>query len=129
MRDIRSAEIALNTEFPIEFRDFLLHNGGGYFAFTNVCSVNPRSQWSIVERNRNLDIPQFVAVSDNGMGDFYGFRVRDGKCQPEIWFADHEDRHLKPTPFPNFFAYLLSMGLRQKGPESGDQSDARSNGC
>jgi len=111
--EVVCAENDLRVTFPTEYRDFVKDFGGGYFAFTNVFSVCPESDWNIVQRNKQYGLDGFIAVSDNGVGDFFGFRVADGKCLSEIWFWDHEEHgRLKPTAYANLFEFLAEKGLK-----------------
>lgn len=111
--DIANAEAALQVAFPQEYRSFVKDFGGGYFAFVNVFSVHPGSDWNIVQKNRQNAMNGFIKVSDNGVGDFFGFRIVDGKCLPEIWFSDHEERgSLKTTDFTNLLQFLARKGLK-----------------
>jgi hypothetical protein len=111
--EITSAEAALQVAFPEEYRRFVSDFGGAYFAFVNVFSVHTGSDWNIVERNNRDALGGFIKVSDNGVGDFFGFCVADGKCRPEIWFRDHEERgHLKPTKHADLFEFLVAKALK-----------------
>lgn len=113
--EIAQAEAELGVTFPPEYRDFLRDFGGGYFAFVNVFSVQTGSQWNIVQRNKRHAIDAFIAISDNGVGDLYGFGVSDGVCRPHILFSDHETNgNLKPTNYQNVLEFLAEKGLRHK---------------
>ncbi len=77
--EIEAAETQLRILLPIEYKSFVSEYGGGYFAFAIVYSV-ANSDWNIVRMNQKFAIPQFVAISDNGCGDLYGYRVVDNSC-------------------------------------------------
>ena len=86
--------------------------GGGYFAFANVFSVKIGSEWNIVQRNRMIAIPDFVATSDNGTGDYYGFRIVNGICDERVYLWDHEEPALlKATEFGDLLEYLFAQAL------------------
>jgi hypothetical protein len=56
------------------------------FALANCLSVQPGSDWNIVDFNRreNLIGSGFVAVSDPQTGDLYGFKCEGRICRPEV---------------------------------------------
>ena len=112
--EIAAAESALGCEFPNAYKEFVKEFGGGLFAFSNVFSMSEDSYWYVVLKNQRegwpRDVP-FLAVSENGTGDYYGFRVQDGRCAPEVAFYDHDDGGVKPTEFPDFFEYVVSTGF------------------
>jgi hypothetical protein len=49
--EISQAELDLRVTLPAESGSFVKDFGGGYFAFANVFSVQPESEWNIVQRN------------------------------------------------------------------------------
>lgn len=112
---IEAAEARMGVRFPDELRVFWREYGGGYFAFTNVFSVDPNSEWNIEVRNEKLS-PElrrwFIAISDPGTGDYYGFRVNDGTTVPAVSVFDHDSRTLKETKYGDLFEFLANVGLR-----------------
>lgn len=109
--EIVNAESSLGCKLPEEYSRFVKIFGGGYFGFTNVFSPK-RGFWSIVDRNYELPKDfRFVAFSDNGVGDLYGFRVIDSICESSIVLFDHETSEIESTEFTNLFEYLVSVGL------------------
>jgi len=118
---ISQAELALGVTFPPEYREFLREFGGGYFAFANTFSVAPGSHWDVVARNQALAgllSQHFLAVSDNGAGDFYGFVVEAGVCDPTLRFWDHEACAVASAPtYSGLFEFLSVVGLKA-GPST-----------
>lgn len=114
--EVREAEESLGVRFPAEYWVFVKQVGGGYFGFTNVFSPTNVGHWGIVERNRStlVDLGDFVAVSDNGVGDYYGFAVKDGVCQSEICFFDHETAEIVERGYSDLFEYLAEIGLKAR---------------
>lgn len=111
--DIALAEESLGATLPQCYREFVKEFGGGYFALGNVFSVDPKSDWNIVRRNAVACIHGFVCVADNGVGDYYGFRVADGKCEECIHFWDHEEPNsLKETGYRDLFELIDAIALR-----------------
>ena len=105
----------MSVRFPDEFRVFLSEYGGGYFAFTNVFSVDPNSEWNIEVRNAQLS-PElrrsFLAISDPGTGDYYGFRLNGGTAMPAVSMFDHDSQTLKETGYGDLFEFLSNVGLQ-----------------
>lgn len=109
--ELSTAEFQLGVKLPDAFRQFAKMFGGGFFAFGNVFSVRSDSEWSIVSRNQHSDLTQFLAVSDNGVGDEYGFRVENGKCRDEVVSYDHETNTISGLRFANLLEYLRETAL------------------
>ena len=98
---------------PGEYMHVVLTMGAGQLGFTEVFSVRP-GEWSIdSQRTTAPGLPEdFVPISGNGCGDFYGFKVVAGKCLAQIMFAEHEENYaLKATEFTDFYEYLVRNGL------------------
>lgn len=110
---VQAAERSLGVEFPEEYVRFLKRHGGGYFAFGNVFSVDEASDWNVVVRNREGGLlgRGFLAVSDNGVGDYYGFPVQGKLCMPSITFWDHETSQVSPL-YDGFFDFLAAVALK-----------------
>ena len=113
--EIRWSQERLCLEFPSEYLDFLRQEGGGDFAFVVVYSMDVDSGMNVVRMNESawLRHDGFVAVSDNGAGDYYGFEVVDGRCRPEVLLVDHEFGEMRPTGHTDFFEFVASEGLRR----------------
>ncbi len=105
----------LGAALPNEYLDFVRAFGGGDFAFLAVYSLDADSDLNIVTKNSEpwLSRPDFVAISDNGAGDYYGFMVQDGRCSREVLLLDHESGELRPTGHADFFEFALVKGLGQ----------------
>lgn len=112
--ELASAETLLGVRLPDKYHSFVKKFGGGYFAFGNVFSVSSSSDWNIVTRNEMRNISNFIAVSDNGTGDQYGFRVDGDHCEEQVYFWDHEEPdNLSPTKFDDLFDFLRNDALKQ----------------
>lgn len=111
--EIQAYERAHGFTFPAEYRYLASTYGCGLFAFAELLSVRPGS-WSIDEqRALSPGLPrEFVPISGNGCGDFYGFAVVDGHCESRVVFADHEEGYaVKETEFQDLYEYLCHHGL------------------
>jgi hypothetical protein len=111
---IQDAEAQLGVRLPESYRLFVKTYGGGYFALGNLFSVCPGSDWNIVERNRDVLPFGFLAVSDNGVGDQYGFRVTDGVCDSEIVLFDHETETFSQPKYSDLFEFLQETALKPR---------------
>ena len=110
--EIVKVEEILNVKLPKEYVEFLLNFGGGYFAFSNVFSGQSDSEWYVVLQNERAQInTNFVAVSDNGAGDYYGFKVVGGICESKVYIYDHEQKSINVTKYANLYEYLVGVGL------------------
>jgi hypothetical protein len=112
---IALAETALGVILPQSYRQFVREFGGGYFAFASVFSVEPGSDWNVVDRNRDRAGGGFVRVSDSGCGDYYGFMASGGECEERIHLADHEARgQVRATEYRDLFELLAAVALKLK---------------
>ena len=112
---IAEVEKELGAKLPDEYVEFVKKYGGGYFAFTNVFSVQPDSEWCIVDRNKGVDLAEnFIAISDDEAGGYYGFLIDSGVCGPEIYYWDHESQQiLKNHQFCDLLAFIIETGLNK----------------
>lgn len=112
--DLATAQDCLSVTLPPEYVAFVKRFGGGYFAFANVYSLEEKSDWNIVLRNREAGLPHrgFIAFSENGVGDCYVFRVDAGTCSSRVFFFDHETANIGETGYANLFDYLRIVALR-----------------
>ena len=113
---IKQASEALGVNLPEDYIDFVKEYGGGYFAFTNIFSVYSNSDdWYIVERNFEYNLPEnnFIAISDDEAGGYYGFRVKDGICDSSIAYWDHESHDpIMDRQYDNLFSFIAEIGLK-----------------
>jgi len=110
---IVNAEKTLKAKFPNEYKEFILKYGGGYFAFSIIYSLDDVSDWNLVKINHEyLSLRTgYILISENGVGDFYGYKIINGVCSSEIYFYDHEIESWEKTLFSNLFDYLKKHAL------------------
>ncbi len=115
LEQINECESALECTLPSAYKRFVAAYGGGDFAFTLIYSPDPASDVSIVAMNQRpwVQRPGFVAFADNGSGDYYGWRVRDGAAVDEVVLLDHTVDDLRSCDFVDFVDFVRSEGLRQ----------------
>lgn len=111
--DINATEEKLKVQFPNDYLNFVNEFGGGYFAFSNIYSLEIGSDWNIIDQNLKYAniCKDYIIISENGTGDFYGFKVEDGICKPQIHFYDHDEGNWQETEFFNIFEYLKNLAL------------------
>jgi hypothetical protein len=112
---LHNAEEQLSVSLPKEYKLFIKWFGGGYFAFTNIFSVAD-SEWNIIQLNNEINLinsHKFIAISDNEVGDYYGFEIKSGLCNPKVKFYNHEINQVEETEFNNLYQYVLKVGLKQ----------------
>lgn len=111
-QEIAEAERLLGVELPDEYRSFLRDHGGGYFAFAFVFGVAATSDWFVVEKNR-ARASAFLAISDPGTGDVYGFCLTDEhRCSREISVLDHETNTIKEAAYADLYEMLVVHALQ-----------------
>lgn len=110
---IVSVETKLEVKLPDEYKEFILKYGGGYFSFSIVYSLDDVSDWNLIKVNHEyLSLRAgYILISENGVGDFYGYKVINGICSSEIYFYDHETEGWEKTLFSNLFDYLKKHAL------------------
>ena len=95
--DITEAEMRLNILFPNELKNLLCEINGDNFLLWSLDqmikenlelrSMNPK----IVEPER-FDFSNFLFFATNGCGDYYGYKVENGKIlSTSIFVFDHEE--------------------------------------
>ncbi len=111
---IKNAENQLSVILPDTYKQFVKYYGGGYFAFTNIFSVDENGEWYIVEKNydaRSYLPNNFIAISDDETGGFYGYNVVDGKCNEDVFYWDHDSATIGDKLYKNVFEYITMVGL------------------
>jgi hypothetical protein len=112
--NISKAEKELGVLFPKHYKEFLKTYGGGYFAYTNVFSVDENGEWYIINKNNKMYIPKdFVAISDDETGGLYGYKTDKIKCGEEIFYWDHDDQSVNKL-YNSIFEYLIAVGLGEQ---------------
>lgn len=109
LADIEEFERTHGYRLPSEYKQVAAKLGTGEIGFAPVFSVGPGPYNIAAQRDAVPEMPpDFVPVSDNGCGDFYGFLVHAGHCRSEIYFADHGSQY-KParTEFADLYEYLV----------------------
>lgn len=105
-------EQTLSARLPAEYREFMTRVGGGMFLYVDllpVVSSDPHED-DLLSVNDELKLSDFVAVAPVGTGDWWGFRVSSGICDPEVSFWDHEDGSFSHSA-ESWLGFLVERGL------------------
>ena len=109
---IAQAEQEIGANFPDEYKFFLRKFGGGYFGRANVFSVTPESDWNInLINSRYNKRDDFVAVSDDQAGGYYGFLRTSDHLSQQIFYLYPSEESTPREKFPSLFAFLHSVAL------------------
>ncbi|BCJ55406.1 hypothetical protein Asp14428_68810 [Actinoplanes sp. NBRC 14428] len=112
--DLAAVEAALETRLPSKYRRFMQAYGGGVFSFVELLPVRSPDSSDEDLLSVNLGayaVPNFVAVAPVGTGDWWGFVSKDGVCNEQVSFIDHEDGAVQ-VQFGDFYEFALAKGLR-----------------
>ncbi len=87
---IRETEVSLGATLPPPFRQLVAMIGTGDFGSLELYSL-VASPWSLTAVNGSKLQPQrdFVAISHDGFGNYFGFEVECGACRPAVMIQDH----------------------------------------
>ncbi len=107
--------IAFQEQYQIilseKYIQFLLNFGGGYFGFAIIYSLDKNSYFSIYNHNP-AKVEDLLFMADNECGDYYAFKIENGKCSEGIVFYDHDSNAIEQgTEFSDTFEYLVKTGL------------------
>ena len=85
-------EMDFGLTFPDEFRQIVMTIGASDIGYTEIYGIRPEQEPSIRRMNPSAlqSHTDYIAFSDNGVGDYYGFEVRGGQLAPEVVFLEHE---------------------------------------
>ncbi|MQQ36398.1 SMI1/KNR4 family protein [Pseudomonas sp. SZ57] len=110
---IEFAQKELNATLPHEYAQFVKRYGGGYFAFGIVYSLDKDSSFNILEINKaeSKKREDHILFSENGVGDYYGFKIKENQCLPDVYFFDHETESWQKTKYENMLTYLSEIAL------------------
>lgn len=110
--EISSLEDQLGIVLPREYKVYLARYGGGYIANINVFSAHSDSEWYLPHCNRFIPRElDFIAITDDQTGGYFGFMVQANKCSDEVYFWAHDDGSDPAVIAHSFFEYVVAKGL------------------
>ena len=112
--EIKEIEILKKITYPEEYKKFMSNYGAGDFAFTNVYSPKFKGEMSSWEQIEKYNIPElFIPISDNGCGDYLGFKVDGGMCSEALFWSDHEQGYeiSNKAAYESFYSFIVNEGL------------------
>ena len=109
-QDLADFETSLGVQLPRQYRDFLSTHGAGTFAFLKVLGLNRGTPRDLSSQRPDLPV-DFIPVADLETGDYYGYRVVDGRCEERVSVWDHDARTVQRTLYEDFYALVAAVGL------------------
>ena len=111
---ITEVEQMLGVTLPRCYVDFINKFGGGYFAFSKIYSLDRSSEWFLFDKNKSVNqkLRGYILFSDNEVGDFFGFKIQNHRCEEEIYFYDHEEQSWTITSYGDLFEFLADIALK-----------------
>ena len=89
--EIRQAEMRLAANLPAAFKLFQKEFGGGTFAFGELFSLSPASDYFVFRQNF---VPgNFFPISDDGTGGYYAFKKTGNHFTDTIYYLDCESEN------------------------------------
>ncbi|GGN73061.1 hypothetical protein GCM10010112_42120 [Actinoplanes lobatus] len=88
--------------------------GGGLFGFVELFPIMAAPEEARDLRTVNdREFPDrtFVVVAPVGTGDHWGFPVRDGRCQEQVWCTYHDAVDDEPVA-ADFLEFVAEHGLK-----------------
>lgn len=90
--ELEDAESRLGIEVPQSYAELLKTRGFGYFGTHEIYSLRSKDRYSYLGDKSTLSglpISQFLPISDDGTGRFFGYRMSDGTpISDEIFATD-----------------------------------------
>lgn len=100
-------------QLPEKYAQFLLKYGGGYFGYANIYSLDKNSRFYLGDHNKKA-LAKLLFVADNECGDYYAFRIENGKCREAVVLYAHDEQRIYDTEFSDIFEYLIKTGLKRQ---------------
>ncbi|ACX89992.1 Cell wall assembly/cell proliferation coordinating protein, KNR4-like protein [Pectobacterium parmentieri WPP163] len=112
--DVMVIEREVNGSLPDEFVFFSLKYKSGYFAFLNIYSLSPSSEWYILIKNREYQsVPEcFLSFSDDETGGYYGFLKDNGHYSNNVYFYDSSSNESPISMEKNFFDFVIDKAFQ-----------------
>ncbi|MBP5123763.1 SMI1/KNR4 family protein [Pseudomonas protegens] len=110
---VLEAQQALGLQLPADYTWFLKECGGGYFALAMLYSLDSSSDFHLLQINRAHPViaSTHLLFSENGCGDFYGFRIDNRHCLASVEFFDHNTEQWQATRYSGLFSFLAEVAL------------------
>ena len=113
--DIQVAEKKIKVIFPHSYKEFVKFYGGGNIGYTNIFTPNSKNEFYIVTKNlefqKTFNNHDFITISDDGTGGFYGYMIQNLKCSESIYYFDHDENKISKKLYNNIYEYIIEIGL------------------
>ncbi|MBO2588853.1 SMI1/KNR4 family protein [Shewanella algae] len=111
---IFDTEKKLGVKLPEQLIEFIKNIGSGYFGYTNVFSVNPSSEWYLIDVMEQFSFPDnFIPISDDETGGYYGFLTMNNICNDEVYYWHSSEECAPQIKYKNFYEYIVKVALGQ----------------
>lgn len=112
--DIKTVEEYYGIQLPASYKEFVQEYGGGYFAHSIIYSCDENSDFYLLSNNpiEFVGNNNFIAVSDLGTGDLFGFSINKNICDARISIYDHEKKSVVETDMHDIFEFISKYGLK-----------------
>ena len=108
--ELRAVERSLGIVLCESYKQFLKHFGGGHYGCSDIGSADPKSEYYLAKINerkfRNM-AENFLVISDDGTGGYYGMVIEDGVAKEAICYNDTDDGSVSRTPFQDIFEFII----------------------
>lgn len=101
--DIEIAEMALGISIPNDYKEFVLHYCGGMIGFVRIYTLE-----ELLMENKDINTSHFLAISDNGCGDTFGYYIKENETT--IYQYEHDEKKLTPQ-YDNLFSFICKVGF------------------
>lgn len=114
--EVERGGLLVNGRLPEEYIFFSLNYPAGYFAFMNIYSMVPGSEWYLIMKNKEYDsvvMPEnFIAFSDDETGGYYGFIKQETRYSNEVYFWDSSSTENIISVKKNFFEFVINRAFQ-----------------
>lgn len=110
-KSLEMFQIENNIKLPRKYSDFLMGFGGGYFGYTNIYSIDRKSEFYIMS-NQGYVPDNYLAIADNGCGDCYVL-LKNSDCIEKIYLLEHESGKLYEVA-RDILEFFVKYGLRKE---------------
>lgn len=91
-QEVQTAEGRLNVRFPDELRAFLCETNGDTYLCLSVQEIVSTNLEHRKAFGEDCDVEKFLLIATNGCGDYYGYRIDNGKItSTTIYIWEHEE--------------------------------------
>ncbi|WP_319611868.1 SMI1/KNR4 family protein [Brenneria sp. L3-3Z] len=112
--EAEKVEKEIDGYLPEKYVFFSLRYKAGHFAFLNIYSLSPNSEWYILFKNGEyIAMPEnFLAFSDDETGGYYGFLKEAGHYSNDVYFYDSSLDEPPVSMNKDFFDFVVDKAFQ-----------------